>query len=363
MTITNKMGLDDFLVEYSNSDLSKIMKTAKTFNTFDMQAEMLLKGISSVNEAKSLDWVIPDLCARGYVSFLFGEAGCKKTWLLLHTGLNLSNGYDIFDRIEVEPSKVLLFEGDTPDAMIKQRLNQLKIKTNDANFTYVNRYNADEEGVDINLSTKTGRKYIESMIANFKPDIVFFDTLISFIDTDESKQEEMKTVTDTLRKFASIYNCHIMVCHHSRKRESGEMRKKLDQSDMIGSSVMSRLAGVILGVDKGEKDEEGILSIKKSWFKPFDSLKFELIDMPENRIKIEFEAHSEANNKAEAMKNKIIEYIKTKSKTELTRKELVEAFEEESAVKKALKMLEMDGYIQGGGNTKNRIYTVIPPKK
>jgi predicted ArsR family transcriptional regulator len=85
--------------------------------------------------------------------------------------------------------------------------------------------------------------------------------------------------------------------------------------------------------------------------------------MPENRIKITFEAHTEANTKAESMKNKIIEYIKTKSITELTRKELAEALGDESAVKRALKMLERDGYIQGGGNTKNRIYTVIPPEK
>src|SRR5574344_319457 len=295
-----------------------------------------------VNDAKSLDWVIPDLCARGYISFLFGEAGCKKTWLLLHTGLNLSNGYDVFDSIEVEPSKVLLFEGDTPDAMIKERLNKLGIKINDDNFKYINRYNADENGIDISLSSKTGRKYIESMIAKFKPDIVFFDTLISFIDTDESKQEEMKTVSDTLRKFASKYNCHIMICHHSRKRESGEMRKKLDQSDMIGSSVMSRLAGVILGVDKGEKDEEGILRNKKSWFKPFDSLKFELVDMPDNTIKLEFDTYTETHTKADTMKFKIIDHIKINDIKTFTRKELVSVFGEENAVITATKKLEME---------------------
>jgi RecA-family ATPase len=197
--------------------------------------------------------VVQDLFAKGYVGFIFGEAGSKKTWLLIDMSINLSNGIDVFNGIEVEQSKVLLFEGDTPDPMIRERLKQLGGRLNDEYFQYVNRYTADQKGIDISLSSKKGRKYIEKCIETFRPDIVIFDTLISFIDADESKQDEMKKIVDALENMRRIIIAIFWYVITQESENQGKKRGKLDQSDLIGSSVLNRLASVILAVDKGKK--------------------------------------------------------------------------------------------------------------
>ena len=120
---------------------------------------------------------------------------------------------------------------------------------NDDYFKYVSRFEADENDVNLNLFTDEGRENFKSFIINFMPDLIVIDTLISFID-DEKDAEQIKKVIDSLKSIAVKYNCHVTIVHHSRKRERGEMRNKLDQSDVIGSSVITRLASIVIGVDK-----------------------------------------------------------------------------------------------------------------
>lgn len=212
----------------------------------------LIKGISEVQKADDYIWVLKNILAKGFIGILFGEGGCGKTWLLLSLCLQLTNGKGNWCGVEItKKQKVLLLEGDAPNTLIKNRINKLNISLNDECFKFVNRIEADKVGINLSLSTTEGRNCVEEIIAGCKPDLVIVDTLISFID-DEKDAEKIKIIVDELRKFASKYNCHVLICHHSRKRESGEKRKKLDQSDVIGSSIITRLASIVMGVDKYE---------------------------------------------------------------------------------------------------------------
>lgn len=212
----------------------------------------LTKGISNVNQSKNFEWIIENLFARDFISIFFGEPGCGKTWLLLYISLIVSMGGKLWNNLTVDKAKVMLFEGDTPISMIKERLNKLKMPLDDDYFKYISRYEADEANIDLNLSKEQGRANLELFIKDFMPDIVFIDTLISFIN-DESNAENIKVVVDNLRLLAKRYHCHIVIIHHSRKRDKGELRSSLDQSDVIGSSVITRLASIVLGVDRNAK--------------------------------------------------------------------------------------------------------------
>lgn len=211
----------------------------------------ILKPISEVKMTKSYQWIVKNLFARGFISIIFGDPGSGKTWLILVLCLSLSNGSTLWNGIFVNKSKVLLLEGDSPDALLKTRLEKLDEKLNDDYFSYVNRYTAEKKGMNLSLSDTKGRKNLETIIKAYRPDFVVIDTLISFIN-DEKDAEGIKRVIDELRIFAEKYNCHISICHHSRKRMTGEKRKSLDQSDVIGSSVITRLASVVIGVERNE---------------------------------------------------------------------------------------------------------------
>lgn len=363
-----KMGVDDFLNKYENDNFQELINNAEVQKTKDELLWDLVQPISHVKTVKSIEWIVPNIFARGYSSFLFGEAGGGKTWIILDTVGKITTGMPVFDGIETTPQKVILFEGDTTDVLIKERINKLKLKEHD-NFLYINRYNAEMKGIDLDLSSQKGRNNIENIIFHRQPDMIIFDTLISFI-TDEKDSVEMKIVIDFLRTLANKYNCHILICHHSRKRESGERRNKLDQSDLIGSSVLNRLASVIIATETNCFDDDledcpkGRMSIKKSWFKGCKPIVYKIKDLNPDTVQIVYETSIEEKRSINRATEAIKDYIKFENVTSFTRKDIVSRFSDipESAIKKALTGMVGYGMLEATGTTKNRIFKPILPK-
>ena len=343
-------------IQYFKNDLMGITK-----NDAKINLKSLIKGISSIQNAKDYDWILPSLFAKGFLSIIFGEGGSGKTWLLLNLALFLTNGIGEWFNIEIEKKyKVLLLEGDAPNALINTRLNKFKFNLDDEFFKYINRFEVDKQGINLNLSSKEGRNNLEFLITESNAEFIIIDTLISFVD-DEKDAENIKKVIDSLRKIATKCNCHILICHHSRKKDNTEKRKRLEQSDVIGSSIITRLASVVIGIEK--IDNENIIEIKKSWFKMLDSLKFELIDESENNISLKFGICSKYEGKLQNAKRKICNYLLEKQTC--TRAELVDKFKEfsESTIKSALKSLEKSEQVKSKGLTKNKffIYNNLQP--
>ena len=245
---------DDELFQLSKRNNEKSNKNNPKEPAPIDKIQSLTKGISNVKDAKKYDWIVRGMFARQHTSIIFGEPGCCKTWLLLYISLVLTVGGKLWQDLEVEQSKVLFFEGDTPVSTLNERISKLNKPLNDDYFKYVSRYDADEIDVNLSLFTEDGRNNFEAFIKNFMPDLIVIDTLISFID-DEKDAERIKKVIDFLKSIAVQYNCHVAIVHHSRKRDRGEIRNKLDQSDVIGSSVITRLASIVIGVDKYDEKQ------------------------------------------------------------------------------------------------------------
>ena len=62
----------------------------------------------------------------------------------------------------------------------------------------------------------------------------------------------------------------VVLIHHSRKRTAKERTLSLSQDDVIGSSILNRLAGLIVGIEP-MKDDEKVLLVRplKTWFSAF----------------------------------------------------------------------------------------------
>ena len=240
---------DDELYWLSKKNNEKSSKNKQAESVPLNKIQLLTKGISNVKNAPKYDWIVEGMFARQHTSIIFGEPGCCKTWLMLYISLILTTGGVLWKDLTVKQSKVLFFEGDTPVSTLNERITKLNKPLNDDYFKYVSRYDADEIDVNLSLCTEDGRNNFESFIKNFMPDLIVIDTLISFID-DEKDAEQIKKVIDFLKSMAVQCNCHVTIVHHSRKRDRGEIRNKLDQSDVIGSSIITRLASIVIGVDK-----------------------------------------------------------------------------------------------------------------
>lgn len=355
----NSHGLGVVIDDYSGELDKKITYNTGTF-------ENTMKGISEALDADDYEWVVKGLFPKRFTSILFGEPGCGKTWIALDLALKLSLGEMVFGHFQATKSRVLLFEGDAPTTLLKERLKKFNCQLSDDYFKYVNRYEAEEEGIELNLSDWNDRPNFERYVSTYNPDFVIIDTLVSFSE-DESDAENMRTVIDFLRYIAEKYDCHILIIHHSRKREGGTTRTTLDQSDVIGSSILIRLGSAIIGIDKlPDKDENklaGVLALKKVWFSGAPSLSFELNETSEDKIDIAYNEYHAKKYAAERAEEKIRQYLNDCDIKEFKRKDLENALVGEelslSALKNALIAMEAKGDIKSEGFTSNRTYTIV----
>ena len=150
---------------------------------------------------------------------------------------------------------------------------------NQQNVKIYGMIDAEKSGMSLMLDEEDGKKNIERILKIHKPDIVFFDTLGSFHNSDENKADEMKPILRWLLTIAEVYNVAIVLMHHSRKMQGREIGRALTQDDTIGSSIFNRLVSVIISIEPTKEDDK-VLLVKalKSWFSKFMPFTYKLTE-------------------------------------------------------------------------------------
>lgn len=214
--------------------------------------------------------IIPDieniagLYPRGYLTIFASQAGTGKTWIMQYIACRLSCGGNILAGLEPRSPKYksVIFAGETGSLLLSKRL-QYTCWAYDANYIHV--YDALElqrNNVPIMLNTPEGKETTLQIMDAERPDVIFYDTLISFHTADESKQGEMTDIYSFLMRVAKTFNCAVVANHHVRKRSTkGDTKAALTQDDVIGSSVGVRLASKVYIAEKLRdplKSDEGM---------------------------------------------------------------------------------------------------------
>ena len=236
----------------------------------------------SVPEPEFIGGIFP----RKFFSVIASAPGVGKSWFVLRMLMELSAGGQIFNELSInEPQrKVLCFCGENGFDMYIQRAKKLVgIPFNMMNTAiYSSRETFLQEG-NFMIDDVTGKRNIHEIMQSEKPDIVFFDTLISFHTSDESSMRDMTTIFDFLGKLAEYYNCAVVIIHHLRKRKSKDSMK-ISQDDLIGSSALTRLAALVISLTR-IKNDKVLVRCLKSWYKYFTEFSFKLEDVEDEKIK------------------------------------------------------------------------------
>lgn len=333
----------------------------------------LLKSTDDLMQEEDIKWVVKDLFAKKLVSVIFSEPGVGKTVLAMDIAEKLTKGEAIFNQYKVDrPMKVLYFQGDFPNPIMRHRLQQTLHKPDNNYFKFVNRYDAEEQGYSIDLTNEKGQENLKMLLEEYRPDFVIFDTFISFFDGDENKQKEVKEPIDFLRKLTSNYDCSILLCHHSRKRSSNEKRKGLDQSDLIGSFVTARLCSLMLAIahnaEKSTKEEKyNTVLCAKTWFKPIEPFEFVISNNDTQFLQVIYtteEVTNNTKNKTQLAKEKIVSILSSMPEVGFSAKALKSiAGCSDRTVNNVFSELLADGVIKAVGTTKDRTYFYNTEKK
>lgn len=219
---------------------------------------------------------IGGLFPRGYMSIVAAQAGTGKTWFMQYMACRLSMGGNILGGLvpKSKPMKSVIMSGETGDFLLNKRLAKTCWEYNEERLIVYSAVEMQIADIPIMLNTKEGKATFVEILDEEKPDLMFFDTLISFHAADESKQADMTGIYSFLLKSANAFNCAIVLNHHTRKRSTKNQTARFTQDDVIGTNAGVRLASSVYLLEQSydeTRDNEGMPTVicrnVKSWDK------------------------------------------------------------------------------------------------
>lgn len=207
---------------------------------------------------------------KGYVSMLVGEPSAGKTWFMLSMAKGIADGgVGLGSPMAFRQGHVVILAGETGVGLLCTRYKELGFPTNPTNIhVYAASMCTGEDSLC--LDTDVGIGNLESIILRVKPEIVFVDTLISFMSSDESDMRAMAEPVRRLTIIAQKTKTALVVCHHFRKKKQG-IKSEISLSEVIGSSAFIRLASMVAAITV-DGDMRRVQCVKSWWkmFTPFD---------------------------------------------------------------------------------------------
>ena len=301
---------------------------------------------------------------RKFLSALVAPSGIGKTMFMQKFSSDLSVGGSIFDGfIENEPPRMcLIFAGEAGYEMMVRRGAQTKWRIHPARVKVADQYKFESDGTSIMLDDTEGWKNICRIVDMYKPDIIFFDSLVSFHEKDENKSSEMKPIFKRLNDLARNFNCAVVIIHHSRKRAAKERTLSLNQDDVIGSSVLNRIVGLIIGIEPMKEDERTLLVRPlKTWFSSFMPFTYRITEDFEGNTIMETDlAPATVNNSRIAVWNYLISAFEVDEWFSIQQIELGEINSPVTArqIRTILNEFVKNGKLEKRGETKGSEYCI-----
>lgn len=268
---------------------------------------------------------IAGLYPRGYMSIFAAQAGTGKTWFMEYIACALSRGGNILSGLvpKSKSMKTVIFAGETGKYLLAKRLQATNWEYDKSRIKVYDAIELQREEIPILLNTTEGRATLITIMEQEKPDIIFFDTLISFHTADESKQGEMTSIVSFLLKIAEAFNCAVILNHHLRKRSNKTFKKVATtptQDDVIGSNVAVRMAASVFiayPADEDEADEAAtfdgmpLVTIKevKSWDRKVPIFSYQMIHDDNDKIDFIIEWGKNAVSQERSLRERVSAFV------------------------------------------------------
>lgn len=319
-----------------------------------------------IDEKVEIDWVVPDLIPRGYLTWLFGYPKTGKSWLALRLACDISTGGEILEGFcTTKEGRVLYILGDTDKRQPLYRLSKTNWRFNSENLKFVYLNELEKKGLDLDLSSDEGKKLLEILLKAYSADLVIIDSLSSFVSGDLMSDKEAKPIAIYLNQIAQKYDIGLLVLHHSRKPKKESENAQISQHDLTGSGALTRFSAVTIGVELKEKKQTlqkiHFVRFLGGWFPEFPTFSFWLEDeFNEEREGEHTSMFFDRNPEGKNIKETVLTTIKNKfSDREFTREELMTELPCEISqewLRKIISGLVKQNIITKIGNTKNAKY-------
>ena len=238
---------------------------------------------------------------KGYTSVLFAAPGSGKTFFMQKFASDLSLGGAILGgfHYEEEPRKTVIFAGEARSRMLIRRAKQTHWPVNPELVRIYDRDESLRQKVVYDLNTQEGLNTVYSILRAEKPDVVFFDSLMSFYTGDESKSDTLNAVLRSLSMLAVELDIAIVFTHHKRKTAIKDRGKPLTQDEAIGSSMLSRHTNCMISIEEMQggindtltyaDNKVQLVKTVKTWDRNIAPFTFRLVNDDSGRADMEFD--------------------------------------------------------------------------
>lgn len=289
-----------------------------------------------------------DIFPRGYVSILAGEPGVGKTWFMLDKARTYAGEDPMNSLFEPEGIKSLILCGETRSELLAERMRLLGFGYNQDNVIVYSAETLMKASIEVVINTAIGRKNIAKICDAHKPDILWVDTMLSFIKegSDESKQADISDSIRGMARIASYFNTAVVLIHHFRKRSAKENRAtERSMDDVIGTSAITRLAAMVATIQKA--GDFKYVKCQKSWWKEFDAFAYKIINDNDDKVTISYEREGNMTGFiAQSNTTNLCRYIMQQGLTDFSSETIIRTTKApQSTVYKAIRTLATQGKI------------------
>lgn len=236
-----------------------------------------------INPPEHLGGLFP----RGYLSVVASRPGVGKTWLMLMKSRVIS----------VDGYKVVILNGESGINLLAMRVLQMRFNSTENVVIYSMTESLPYGGLA--FTDPKGWENVNFLVREERPDVIYVDSLVAFCDCDESDMIQMRGVFTRLSALASKFNCAIVLNHHLRKSQNGASSKTVTQDDIIGSSIIGRLACSMYTLTPA--DDLITVDCVKSWFKKPSRFSYGISQDVEGYVQIKSSRPSEVQGLRERL--------------------------------------------------------------
>lgn len=253
----------------------------KLYSAFK-KADLKLWNVSDLLQANipPIRWHIPEMIEENGYHIVAGRPGEFKSYLTLFMAKALITGGQFLDRKVAKPCRVLYVDEESRKQRIKSRLHKMMEDV------------PDEFKPNLAFSIGKGAKFTHEHIQvlindieQFKPDVVFMDSLSRFFTGNENSSEDVKQIfSDFIKPILEKYNTAVVIIHHYNKSS--------DQSGgnlLRGSTELQAQIDGFLAVKKKNKNTYVISLPKTRDTESVDGLEFTVVDTDDGKLNIVYQ--------------------------------------------------------------------------
>ena len=207
------------------------------------------------NYPPSYSWVVKNSLPTACLGVVAGPPGAGKGTFCLQMSASLAAGVPILEHWEpVKPSKVIYLSAEDSAPVIHRRLHHSLIALSEhLREEAASRIVAipvqgrvslcQSDKCDLRISQNM--EDLRAIIEEFKPDVVFLDTLARFLNIEENDNRAMTEACSLLEELIKDYGCTIILLHHVNKvsgdcfEDDTALSAALTQTSIRGASALA----------------------------------------------------------------------------------------------------------------------------